>query len=249
MIEEKLYGGRITLQFDERKHRFTVNGRPVPFSVTGCTGVIDKPALKYWAANLSRDFLLANLDTLVNSRSEDEITALVREAALQHTRYTKKAADIGTQIHKWAEAFIKAKTKKDIPPLPDDPLVHNGVTAFLKWVDEEKVKFVSSERMIYSKRYGYAGIMDAEAVVRRRLRVVDFKTSNAIYPEMRYQTAAYQKASEEESGKPYSGHRIIVRFGKTDGEFDAVECKEVDEDYEVFLACLTIKQRTVELKP
>lgn len=244
----KLYGGEVELDFNEQKHFFTVNGKTV-ISVTGATSVVDKSRpLIYWAVGLAKDFLMENLSALIDDTKGDKIIALIEEAGKQHSIKKQQAADIGTQVHNWAEAFIKAKSKKDWPEIPKEPAVFNGVTAFLKWVDEYEVKFISSERQIYSRKYKYAGIMDAEAIIKRKLCVVDFKTSKGIYPEMRFQVSAYQAAAEEESGKEYSGNKWLARFDKTSGEFEAHEFAEQDKDFKAFLAALDLRRRLKELK-
>jgi hypothetical protein len=197
----KLYKGTVELKFDENKHYFSVNGESV-ISVTNCTSIIDKSRpLIYWAVGLSKDYLLANIKELIKDDKGGTILRLIEESAKQHQIKKEEAATAGTEAHKWCELFIKAKTDKDIPKLPEDPKVYNAVTAFLKWVDEHEVKFLSSERHIYSKKYKYAGIMDAEAVIGKKKCVVDFKTSKGFYNEFRFQVAAYQAAAEEESEK------------------------------------------------
>lgn len=247
MMITKLYKGKIELCFDETRHRFTIDGKPI-LSVTAATSIIDKSRpLIYWATGLAKDFLMENLENLVNDNKGDKIASLIEEAVKQHSIRKEKAADVGTQVHDWVEQFIKAKTKKDWPEVPKDPQVHNGVSAFLKWVDEHEVKFLSSEKFIYSKKYNYAGIMDAEAIIGRRECPIDFKTSKAIYPEFRFQVAAYQGAVEEERGKPYSGNKWLVRFGKDDGEFEACEYAEHDKDYKAFLSALALRRRLKEL--
>jgi len=245
----KLYDGTIELCFDEARHRFTANGKPVFPSVTGATGVIDKSRpLIFWAVKLSKNFLMANLQTLIDDTKGDKIAALIEEASKQHTIKKQEAADVGTQAHEWFKQFIKAKSKKDWPVIPKDPQVYNGVTAFLKWVDEYEVEFKSSEKLVYSKKHKYAGIMDAEAVIKRKFSVVDFKTSKGIFPEMRFQVAGYRGASEEESGKKYSGDNWIARFDKETGEFEAHPFTEQDEDFKAFLNALELKRRLKELE-
>lgn len=249
MITVKLYDGTIELCFDEARHRFTANGQPVFPSVTGATGVIDKSRpLIYWAVGLTKDYLMGNLQTLIDDVKGDKIAALIEEAAKQHSIKKQAAADVGTQVHDWVECFIKAKSKKDWPEIPKDPQVFNGITAFLKWVNEYEVEFKSSEKLIYSKKYKFAGIMDAEAVIKRKFCVVDFKTGKAIYPEMRFQVAAYQAAAEEESGKEYSGNKWLVRFDKETGEPDPKEFAEQDKDFKAFLSALELRRRLKELE-
>src|SRR3990167_7038564 len=151
IIKSKPYKG-IELEFDDEKHRFSINGKSI-LSVTGATGMVDKSApLMFWAVKLFREFLIDKL-------SQGIITEeLILEGSRQHTIKKEKAADIGTQIHKWCGEYIMGKN----PAIPEDDKIKNGALAFLKWIDENKVKFLNSEEIIYSKKYDYAGIIDLE---------------------------------------------------------------------------------------
>ncbi len=80
---------------------------------------------------------------------------------------------------------------------------------------QHKVKFVSTERIVYSKKHDYIGKMDAEAMVDGKRVLVDFKTSSGLYNSVRMQTAAYQKADEEEGAKSYKGRWAIRISRKT----------------------------------
>ena len=242
----KLYNGSIEVDFNKEKHSYKVNGKRV-ISVTACTSVIDKSRpLIYWAVGLTKDYLLENLQELIDDKIGDKISLHINEAVKQHSIKKQRAADIGTQVHDWAERFIKTQ-KEGCPEIPDDENVRNGINAFLNWVNKYNVKFISSERVVYSKQYDYVGIMDAEAVIDGKLCPIDFKTSKGIYPEMRFQVAAYQAAAEEESGKKYTGNKWLARFDKETGEFEAHEYTEQDKDFEAFLAALALRRRLKEL--
>lgn len=254
ITKTNLYNGSVELLFDDAKHRFTVDGKTI-LSVTAATSVIDKSRpLIYWAVGLSKNFLMENLKELIDDTKGARIASLIEEASKQHAIVKAKAADVGTQVHGWAENFIKTfclgkvKSKKDYPEIPKDPQIANGITAFLKWVDEHDVRFVSSERKVYSKKHRYAGIMDAEAIIDKKLSPIDFKTSKGIYPEFRFQVAAYQGAVEEENGKPYPGDKWLVRFSKEDGEFEAHQFDCQEEDFKAFLAALALRRRLKELE-
>jgi len=190
---------------------------------------------------------MVHLKELLKDTEGTKTIALIETASKQHYIKKKEAADVGEKIHDWIEQFIKAKTKKDQPPIPKDPQVYNGVSAFLKWVAEHNVKFISSEKFIYSKKYDYAGIMDAEAIINNKLSAIDFKSSNGIYPEMRFQVAGYQAASEEESEKKYPGDKWLIRFGKEDGEFEAHPYEEHDKDFRGFIGTLAARRRLMEI--
>lgn len=239
----QLYNNNITIEhFPNGRQRYLVNGKSC-ISVTQVTGLLNKPALTFWAANMGRDFLLDHL------RQGSEITEeLIIEAAKQHTLKKAQEATSGTLVHEWAEMYIKGLN----PTMPDDNRVINGVVAFLDWVKEYKVKFISSEQIVYSRLYDYVGLMDCKFTMgsekHKIIHAGDFKTSSGIYNEMRYQVSAYQAADEEESGCEY-GDKWIIRFDKNDGTFEAKSFarEEHEKDLSAFLGLLATKKREMEL--
>lgn len=230
----QLYNNNITIEhFPNGRQRYLVNGKSC-VSVTQVTGLLNKPALTFWAANMGRDFLLGHL------RQGSEITEdLIIEAAKQHTLKKAQEATSGTLVHEWAEMYIKGLN----PAMPDDNRVINGVVAFLDWVKEYKVKFIASEQIIYSKINDFVGLADAIAKIGNKVYLIDFKTSSSIYSEYFIQTAAYLKADEEECGRKYDGVKI-VRFSKDTGEFGISErsMSEVEKDYQAFVGLLQVKK-------
>jgi len=247
VIITKLYNGSVELKFNEKTHRYFIDGKPVK-GVTSYTNIINKPALIYWAVNKCADYLIENIEDLANSNDEEYILSMIDDAKKKHTEFKTDAATTGKNVHKWCENYIKASLKKELPELPTDEQELNGVTAFLKWVSEYKVEFLSSERFVFSKKYNYCGIMDAEAIIDGKKCVVDFKTSKGVYNEMCYQVSAYQSAIEEETGEKYTGNKWIVQFGKDSGEFHAYSYKDQDKDFKAFLACMELVNRDKELK-
>lgn len=228
----------ITLEFDEEKHRFTIDGREI-VSVTSATSMVDKSGpLMAWAVKLFREFLV---DKIQKGLVIDEET--IYEGSKQHTIRKEEAKDIGTQIHEFINLYIEGKK----PKIPEDEKVKNGVLAFMKWIDENKVKFLKSEEPIYSRKYDYAGILDIEAKINGKLAIVDIKSSNGIYNEMRYQVAAYRNAKEEMTKKKYD-ESWIIQLGKDTGEFKAYRLEDHKKDLAAFLGALTIKRREMELR-
>ena len=244
MLKEiSLYRGEVKLSvdIDEDKHDcFDSNGNKIPYSVTGATGVIDKSgALMGWVAKMMGLYLLAEKE-----KGNCQITEeMIARAKKEYRLLRQEAADLGTEIHKWVSDWIKGKN----PTMPIDERVVNGITAFLKFQKEHKVKWLESERIIYSKEYNYWGVLDAIGKINGKLVLVDFKSSSGIYPEMYFQTAGYQIAFEEETGKKIA-KRIICKFGKEDGQFEVKELNCDEEDKEAFLSALTLKRRLDQVK-
>ncbi len=241
MLKEiELYKGDVKIHFDDERHIFYgINGKPL-LSVTGATGVVDKSgALMGWVAKMMGLYLLSE-----KAKGNEIITEeLVDSAKKEYRRIKLEAADIGTEIHEWVHLKITGKN----PEIPENEKVVNGITAFLKFQKEHNLKWIESERIVYSKKHKFAGILDAIAEEDGKLTLVDFKSSTGIYDEMLFQVAAYQIAYEEETGKKID-KKLIIRFGKEDGEFEFKELENGDKDKKAFLACLALKERLKELE-
>lgn len=227
-----IHGGE--LAFDEAKHMYTWNNQPVP-GVTTILGCIGKPMLIPWAAKMTSEHWLREV-----KKGRTDYDVLFKEAKGAHTRKAKEAADAGTNVHAYAEAWFK---KQPLPELLSDQ-AKRGVEAFHTWIQSHQIKVLASERRIFSQQYYYAGTCDFVAEIDGVLGVGDIKTSSGIYPEMRFQTAAYQHALEEEKGMKF-GVRWIVRFDKKTGEFESKPFYDFDLDFQGFSSALTL-HRTLQ---
>lgn len=211
-IETSLYDGKINIKFFPDSHIYYVDGKRVG-SVTGAIGIIDKSrALVPWAVDLCGDFLFPHIG---KELTED----LIDQALEQHTIKKAAAANIGTEAHDWVEAFAKGQD----PDMPENPNVLKAVTGFLQWVDENDVKFIEAEKLVYSKKHKYVGLLDATATFGkgRKKFLIDYKVSNGLYPGVAYQTSAYLKADEEESGTEYEGRWAIRLSKESEEEYNA----------------------------
>ena len=242
----KLYNGKIVIGFETKDwkgnkvHIFRDKDGNKIESVTSFTRVIDKPFLVPWAVKLGREFLIERLQ-----KGEKITEELICEAANQHNVKREAGADIGQKIHEWIAQWIAGKGKKKIE-IPRDERIRNGVLAFMKFQDEHKVKWAESERVVYSKKHNYAGILDAVGKIGKDNVLIDFKSSNGLYPEFAFQAAGYQIAYEEEQ-KIKLDYKIIVGFGKETGEFQIKEYRDGQKDKDAFLGCVYLKRRLDEI--
>ncbi|HPQ42907.1 MAG TPA: hypothetical protein PKZ42_01670 [Syntrophales bacterium] len=247
----KLYKNTVTIDFYEKYGRYSHiyikrETNEWPISVTGATSIVDKSRpLIFWAVGLMRDHLLEIVENGKAILSDN-----ILEASKLHQQKKEEAANKGSEVHNWIEQYINSKLKKNTekPTMPKDEQILNGVLAFLDWEKQHKVKFLATEKLIYSKKHNYVGLMDAKAKIDGRVCVVDFKTSSGLYNEMRYQVAAYQGADEEETGEQYTGNRWLIRFDKNTAEFEAHELADFKKDYKTFIACLEVRRREKELQ-
>jgi hypothetical protein len=220
-------------------------------SATACTGIIDKSRfLIPWAVGLAGTYLKQFIEnSSINEFSAEELLPAIDEALKQHTVKKEEAASIGDLVHAWAESFAQAQIENSpMPEIADDleESVINGINAFLEWVSSHDVKFIHSEKLVYSKQHGYVGTADAIAEVDGRKLLIDYKTGKSgDYPEYKFQVAGYRQAYEEENGELEGA--LILHFNKEDGSLKIIECNEYKQDFKVFESCLTIKKRLKEL--
>ena len=234
--DSKLIFGK-ELTFDEKEHAYTWGGLFVP-GVTSILKVLDKPALMPWAIGVTRDYWLEAV-----SSGRNDYQKIHKESWSASKRISKDAANIGKNVHEYAECFFK---NQSLPELLTDQ-AKLGVEAFHKWLDAHKIEVISSERKVFSKEYYYAGTCDLVAKIDGELCVGDIKTSSGIYPEMRLQTAAYQKALEEELGEKFPS-RWIIRFDKKTGNFEVKQFRNFELDFQGFHAALNIHKILQEIQ-
>lgn len=250
-IVKKLYNDKVELLFYPVAHRYKLKGsKDWLISVTAVTDIIDKSRqLMRWAVLLTVDNVIKFIDENP-SFTVQMLKHAVVEAGGEYEKRRVEAADIGSQIHAWVEQYILSLIEgKELPEMPSDENVLNGITGFLTWLGEHKVDFHQTERLVYSKKYNYAGQMDAIATIDGKKYVVDFKTGKGIYSAFRYQVAGYRLAYEEENPEEKFDGNIIIHFNKENGEFDKliIENEEYKKDRDVFVACLVTKRREKEL--
>lgn len=241
----------------------------------GCGWKNNPRSIDHWEAQWARhkhesEVPPKELVTYIAEMTLEAFEKICLEAKSAPRDKLEEAGDVGHMAHTWLEYFIKAVIARDVQQqqyklanMPADERARNCVMAALGWMKTHNVRWIETERKIYSKKYSYAGTMDGLAIVdscddplcrgcagevfKDRLSIIDWKSSNYLYIEYLYQTAAYEAAYEEEFGVEVED-RWILRLGKEDGEFDPWHTTEGDfqEDFEGFLDALSLT-RSVHL--
>lgn len=188
----------------------------------------------------------------------EEFTRICMDAKLAPREHLEEAGDIGHQAHKWLEGYIQRELGIKQFHLAlisiQDEKVQSCCKASLDWMGKHNVRWLKTERIVYSKSFGYAGTLDGLALVdscndrlccpvtfKDRRSLIDWKSSNYLYPEYLLQTAAYQYAEEEEFGITIDD-RWIIRLGKEDGKFESwhIEKECFTQDFEAFIHALQL---------
>jgi hypothetical protein len=276
-LEEPLhfYNGSVTLRFDRANWHWYIehpDGRLERVSgITGVVGIIDKSLyLVPWACKmmyLKMLRLIPTEDNRIKSITLGEFDALLTQSKTAHKDKFEEAGDVGTAAHKWIEATIRnaitfnhgvVDKMNDMAPT-DERSISCGMAAF-DWMQKHNVRFLCTERVVYSRKHGYAGTTDGLALVDAcenpaccgrlfldELDLVDWKSSNSLRIDYLYQTAAYQNAIIEDTGEDIKA-RWILRLDKETGKFEAWYELNFEQDFAGYLACLALQRvhRAVE---
>ena len=230
--------------FNENQHMHTLNGKAL-HGVTTVLQVISKPALIQWAA----DQAIATIkEKAVHTISEIPplqeayyvSPALLEEARYAHRRKKEKAGDWGTLVHKAVEVYVSAKMGKPIgnPPLLDEK-GNEVLKKFKDWAESNKIRFLESEKHVWSKKLCVGGILDLVFEMDGKTYVGDIKTSTGIYDEAFYQMAAYDLCLKEMTSQYDIDGYIVINLRK-DGKMDLKMAENLGINREAFLAALTL---------
>lgn len=227
-------------EFNKEKHRHFLDGK----QLTGCTtvlGIVAKPALISWSANMTAEFLRDKLDGIKNL-DQMKWELLLDEARKQHTKRKEKAGDWGIQVHFEIENYIQNEIDKK-----GNEVYPENIKNFVEWEKQNKVKFLATEKNIYSEKMFVGGIVDIVCEIDGKRWIGDIKTSGSgIYPENFWQCACYDLLLEE-MGEPKAEGYIILNL-KENGEFIEKRSISNEENKEAFLSCLKIYRIQEKIK-
>jgi hypothetical protein len=223
-------GDDIDLEYDDKKHTYMVGERKVP-SVTRVVDAVFPKHLVDWAATAGANYWKENY-----GEDADMYNGILNA----HKQISHKAQEIGLEVHKWIELYIKVKmidgeTATEYPEAVKIPMQN-----FHDWVESREIEWLACEKKVYSRSWEYAGTIDALAKVNGKLCVIDFKTSAKIYKEYYLQVSAYCNAIGEMMGNlPKLG--MIVRLDKEEEKFQEVAFDPWQHN-DVFIDALNIKR-------
>ena len=224
----------------DQKHKYTIqkpDGSLIGplISVTTICDLLNKPALKGWAARMASDYFKAELLRLGKSAlTPDALDKIANAAKTAYARTAKDAADLGTACHAIFEAILKGQEPEQIPPELAEP-----ARDFKRWRLSTDIEIVAMELAVASLAYRYGGRVDAVGYSEQRggWGIVDYKTSSGFYGnEYAYQGGGgYAHALEEQYGVKVKWCDII-RFGKKEPyDSEGRPVTNIDSAREAFL--------------
>jgi len=201
------------------------DGKRVPGTTTILDRFKDAGGIIWWANRLALEPLLefrsmvgaaeSNFENGIPwDQAEPIVSFLKRDATMwDHKLAAQKAADAGTVAHEMVECWLR-KTPFDALKHPHHlyEMAEPAFAAFLQWAEQSRLEVQETEKALVSEKYRFGGTRDAIMVSGKRA-IGDWKTSNAIYPEMLCQLAAYG-ILDEEAGNVVDGGYHLVKFTK-----------------------------------
>jgi hypothetical protein len=228
-------------------HRYRIekpDGAIIPRlkSVTGAIGIIDKPALKSWAAREAAAFFKGEILRLGKAAlSPEELDRIALEAGKAHERKSDAGKDFGRIFHDAAEAIVLGK---DPGPLPKE--AEAAIRAFKTDRLNSDIRIVATELAVGSVEHEFGGKLDvlgwSESL--GGWGIEDYKTSNGIYGnEYAYQTGGgYTVAIEEQYGIKIGWARVSRFSKKAPFNAEAVMVTDMAAAKEGFLLALKLSK-------
>ena len=228
---------------------YKYKGKKYP-SVTTITSMLNKPALVQWAANCACDYIIDELEKknlkaylgeeeiLLGTRqlfNRDELYSIIESARKNYRKVSAKALDVGSAVHHAIEQYLQTGEE---PQAPSDQVLA-GFVAFLEWEKLQLMEALETEQTIYNEELEYAGTADLICNLDFKKYIIDFKTAKGIYPEYRYQIAAYRQCDPTIQGCG------ILRLDKETGYPEWVDTSETYEQDAAIFNALRITWRLI----
>lgn len=160
------------------------------------------------------------------------LSAVSEYAGVPH-HVLEKARQLGTAVHKAVE--LKLQDRLDESSM--DPDVAARFYQFWRWFRAGDFEVEDTEERVYSEKYGFAGTLDLSGKLRGKPALIDVKTTSKLMVTVGPQTAAYEKAKNEQDGTRKKFQRYALMLHEDSFRLEPLTSPS---DWSVFLACLTI---------
>ena len=227
-------------------HRvYTWAGRAYPSVTAVLSGGVPKPFLPAWAAKAAAEYAVANLDRLRLLPARQAVAEV--KAAPWAQRDT--AAGLGDLVHAAVAAHATGRPRPALPAA-----ARPFLAAFDQFTADHQPGWLASEQTVFSRRYGYAGTLDAIATLGGRVTLLDVKTGRGVYPEACLQLAAYAHADfaghpDATSERPLPPIAAAAVLHLRPGGYQLVPVPVGQAVLEAFLAALAVFRWATDLAP
>ncbi len=247
----------VGFEFVEDGHSYYLDGKRLT-GVTTVLGVIAKPMLIQWAANQAVEHIEKNLKYSPDHNTYlDCLYNVLQEAKVAHRKKKEEAGAKGTDVHAIIEGIIKHSlelTNGAIYPseITKEILNNPQVGHFVDWAKLNKVRFLASEKKVFSRELFLGGTIDFICEIDGEVWIGDIKTSSGIYPEHFFQTAGYQRLMEDmaktDGGQQFDIKGHLILNCRKDGSFDEKRSISNEDNLLAFMSALNLYRIQEKLK-
>lgn len=232
----------IHVEYFDSSHRYKVNGQYVP-SVTTVLGVLDKPALPHWAANMT----IEGVCKLAKRRGSvptdpKRLKDALRKARLSHYFRTEDAQDRGTDVHQVWEDWNERGIIPNLADYPEDR--HPHIREMASFIADYSPTSLATEQVVGSVEHGYAGRLDTVVTLNLGdgLDLIDVKTGKGVYPNSMFPQLVAYEIARRECGLPPTKRQGILRL-PAEGPYELAWSDAEPEDFLSILYCWKSQQR------
>lgn len=215
----------------------------IMWSVTTILGVLDKPALMYWTAEMAAAAaigqqatwrgMLEDCDDNCTHDSARNCPAVkwLRDARFRRPKNLLSSTDLGTVVHALCETYaltgarpgrsqmaeqIRIVGGKGVDVERELPVVAAMVEQFDRWLQRFTPSYQATEVAVYSPTYGYAGTTDAFLTVDGFRAIGDYKTSREPYDTKGDLKGPYPEVAPQLAAYRYAEHAAVWRPRRTE---------------------------------
>jgi hypothetical protein len=215
----------------------------IMWSVTTILGVLDKPALMYWAAEMTASAAVGQQATwrgmledcddgcAHNSARDCPAVKWLRDARFRRPKNMLSATDLGTVVHALCEGYALTGHKPTADQMREQirltggrgvdverelPVVQAMVDQFDRWLERFDVSYQATEVAVYSPTYGYAGTLDALLTVDGFRAIGDYKTSREPRDSQGNLKTPYPEVSPQLAAYRFAEHAAVWRPRRTE---------------------------------
>lgn len=234
--------------FEPKEHLYKLDGKPMT-GVTTILSVIAKPSLIQWSANEAVKYIQENFSkAFTYPLDQSKFDELFKEAKVAHRKKKEAAGEAGTDVHALIEIIIKNAIKNHDGYIYALEVEHPQVKQFVQWAITNKVKFLASEKRLYSLSWWVAGTADIVCEIEGKRYIGDIKTSSGIYTEHYFQTSAYAKMAEEMGASKKKFDGVVIINCRKDGGFDYAYNYDLQGNQKAFEGALALYRQINAVK-
>lgn len=125
-----------------------------------------------------------------------------------HKNYMERVSDLGSKLHKWIEFDLKNQK------FPDEEVTEAmlpGIESWEEFKSQHDIEMIDSERVLFSRRYRFAGTLDLRVKIDGKVYIADLKTGSVQHKAF-IQLTAY-KTMMKEMGLSDGSEELLVLGG------------------------------------